>query len=64
MTALGRTISAEDELTGAKTEMTGLFEIAAPVRAGDSGGPVVNAAGQVIGVTTAATVEFPDQSRR
>lgn len=58
VTALGRTISAEDELTGSKTEMTGLFEIAAPVRAGDSGGPVVNGAGQVIGVTTAATVTF------
>lgn len=58
VTALGRLISAEDELTGAKTEMTGLFEIAAPVRAGDSGGPVVNGAGQVIGVTTAATVNF------
>jgi serine protease Do len=58
ITALGRTISAEDELTGSKTEMTGLFEIAAPVRAGDSGGPVVNGAGLVIGVTTAATVTF------
>lgn len=58
VTALGRTISAEDELTGSKTEMTGLFEIAAPVRAGDSGGPVVNGAGQIIGVTTAATVTF------
>lgn len=58
ITALGRTISAEDELTGTKTEMAGLFEIAAPVRAGDSGGPVVNGAGQVIGVTTAATVNF------
>lgn len=58
VTALGRTISAEDELTGGKTQMTGLFEIAAPVRAGDSGGPVVNAFGQVIGMTTAATVNF------
>ncbi|WP_395309548.1 S1C family serine protease [Mycobacterium sp. AMU20-3851] len=58
ITALGRTISAEDELTGAKTQMSGLFEIAAPVRSGDSGGPVINAAGQVIGVTTAATVNF------
>ncbi|GAA2571613.1 S1C family serine protease [Mycolicibacterium diernhoferi] len=58
ITALGRTISAEDELTGAKTQMSGLFEIAAPVRSGDSGGPVINAAGQVIGVTTAATINF------
>ncbi len=58
ISALGRTISAEDELTGAKTQMSGLFEIAAPVRSGDSGGPVINAAGQVIGVTTAATINF------
>ena len=38
--------------------MTGLIEFAAPVRAGDSGGPLINAAGQVVGVTTAATVNF------
>ena len=39
-------------------QMTGLIEVAAPVRAGDSGGPLINAAGQVVGVTTAATVNF------
>lgn len=58
LTAFGRTVNAEDELTGAKDEITGLFEFAAPVRAGDSGGPVVNSAGQVVGMTTAATVNF------
>ncbi|MHA3018916.1 S1C family serine protease [Mycobacterium sp. BMJ-28] len=58
ISAFGRTISAEDELTGSANQMTGLFEIAAPVRAGDSGGPVVNGAGQVVGVTTAASVNF------
>jgi serine protease Do len=54
----GRTINAKDELTGSSEQATGLIEFAAPVRAGDSGGPVVNAAGQVVGVTTAATVNF------
>ncbi|MET0452917.1 MAG: trypsin-like peptidase domain-containing protein [Mycobacterium sp.] len=54
----GRTISAKDELTGSSEQMTGLIEFAAPVRAGDSGGPLINAAGQVVGVTTAATVNF------
>lgn len=54
----GRTITANDELTGSSDELTGLIEFAAPVRAGDSGGPVVNAAGQVVGVTVAATVNF------
>lgn len=58
ISAFGRTISAEDELTGSANQMTGLFEIAAPVRAGDSGGPVVNSGGQVVGITTAASVNF------
>jgi S1-C subfamily serine protease len=58
ISAFGRTISAADELTGSSNQMTGLFEIAAPVRAGDSGGPVVNGAGQVVGITTAASVNF------
>lgn len=58
VTAFGRTVNAKDELTGSTDELTGLIEIAAPVRAGDSGGPVVNGAGQVVGLTTAATVNF------
>jgi S1-C subfamily serine protease len=56
--AFNRTISAQDELTGSANEISGLIEFAAPVRAGDSGGPMINAAGQVMGVTTAATVTF------
>jgi serine protease Do len=58
VTAFGRTVNAEDSLTGSKDELTGLFEFAAPVVAGDSGGPVVNGAGQVVGVTTAASVTY------
>lgn len=58
VTGFGRTINAQDELTGSSEQITGLIEFAAPVRAGDSGGPLVNAAGQVVGVTTAATVNF------
>lgn len=58
VTAFGRTVQAEDALTGTSDELTGLMEFAAPVRAGDSGGPVVNGAGQVVGVTTAASVNF------
>jgi serine protease Do len=56
--AFNRTISAQDELTGSSNSVTGLIEYEAPVRAGDSGGPLINAAGQVMGVTTAATVTF------
>jgi len=58
VSAFNRTVNAEDELTGTSDEITGLFEFAAPVRAGDSGGPVVNDAGQVVGMTTAASVNF------
>lgn len=58
VTAFGRTVNAEDALTGSSDEITGLIEFAAPVRAGDSGGPVVNGAGQVVGITTAASVNF------
>lgn len=54
----GRTVTAEDTLTGSSEELSGLFEIAAPVRAGDSGGPVVNGAGEVVGITTAASVNL------
>jgi serine protease Do len=58
ITGFGRTVNAEDALTGSSDELTGLIEFAAPVRAGDSGGPVVNGAGQVVGITTAASVNF------
>ncbi|TFV56674.1 serine protease [Mycobacterium sp. PS03-16] len=58
VTAFGRTVNAEDTLTGASDELTGLIEFAAPVRAGDSGGPVVNGAGQVVGITVAASVSY------
>lgn len=39
ITAFGRTVHAEDTLTGSKDELTGLIEFAAPVVAGDSGAP-------------------------
>ncbi len=58
VTALNRTVNAEDSLTGSSEEVGGLIEVAADVRPGDSGGPLVNSAGQVIGVVTAASVNF------
>ena len=64
VTGFGRTVNAEDALTGSKDELTGLIEFAAPVVAGDSGGPVVNGAGQVVGMTTAASVNYRFGPRR
>ncbi len=58
VTALNRTVNAEDSLTGSSEEVNGLIEVAADVRPGDSGGPLVNSAGQVIGVVTAASVNY------
>jgi serine protease Do len=58
VTGLDRSITAEDDLTGADEQLNGLIEFAAPVRAGDSGGPVVDDAGRVVGITTAATVNY------
>lgn len=54
VTDLDRTITAGD---GAGSEtLSGMIEISAAIQPGDSGGPVVDAHGDVIGVTTAAEI--------
>ena len=62
VTALGRSISAHDELTGKVERLSGLIEVDANVRPGDSGGPLVNTAGEVVGVDTAASGNFRVQT--
>jgi S1-C subfamily serine protease len=49
---LGTTITASDT-TGNNETLTGMIQVSAAIEPGDSGGPEVNAAGQVIGMTTA-----------
>jgi S1-C subfamily serine protease len=56
--ALNQTISAADSLTGSSETLTGMIQANAPIRPGDSGGPMVNSAGQVIGMNTAASGNF------
>ncbi len=56
--ALNQTVSANDALTGSTETLTGLIQVDANIRPGDSGGPTVNAANQVIGMNTAATSNF------
>src|ERR1700751_1647019 len=53
--ALNQTVSATDTLTGADETLGGLIQADAPIRPGDSGGPMVNNGGQGIGMKTAAT---------
>ncbi|HEX3394816.1 MAG TPA: trypsin-like peptidase domain-containing protein [Acidimicrobiales bacterium] len=54
--ALDQAITASDQ-TGANAErLTGLIEVDAPIEAGDSGGPLTDGSGTVIGMDTAAEV--------
>ncbi len=59
VTALHQTVTVRDDITGSSQQLTGLIRVAADVQPGESGGPLVDAAGQVIGVITAG----PDRSR-
>jgi S1-C subfamily serine protease len=53
--ALNQTITATD-LDGNNPEtLSGLIQIDAPLEPGDSGGPLINKAGQVVGINTAAS---------
>lgn len=55
---LNQTVSAADELTGTTETLTNMIKADTAIRPGDSGGPMVNAAGQVIGMNTAASDNY------
>jgi S1-C subfamily serine protease len=64
VTALNQAITASDEGSSFSEQLTGLIETNAPIQPGDSGGSLVNAYGQVIGMDTAASSnsQLQDQS--
>ncbi len=55
VTALHQTISPADSSTGAKETLHGTIQTSAQIQPGDSGGPLSNAAGQVVGMDVAAS---------
>jgi S1-C subfamily serine protease len=56
VTALNQSITASDGSGGDSEKLTGLIQVNAPIISGDSGGPLYNSSGQIIGVDTAASV--------
>jgi S1-C subfamily serine protease len=61
VTGLGKSITASDDQGGSE-RLTGLIETNAGVQPGDSGGPLLNAKGQVVGMDTAASSGFGFQN--
>jgi len=56
VTALNQTITAS-EGNGKSEQLTGMIQSDAPISPGDSGGPIVNSAAQVVGMITAGDVQ-------
>ncbi len=53
--SLDESITVSNELTGEPANLTGLLEVDADVVSGDSGGPLMDADGEVVGMVTAAS---------
>src|SRR6266699_573224 len=63
VTGLNQSITASDESSGTSEQLTGLIQTNADIQPGDSGGSLVNAYGQVIGMDTAASSGYQFQSQ-
>lgn len=58
ITGLNQSITASDEASGSTEDLTGMIEDNADIQPGDSGGALVNAYGQVVGMNTAAETGY------
>jgi S1-C subfamily serine protease len=58
VTGLAQSIRAQDESNGTTEQLTGLIETNCNIQPGDSGGALVDSAGRVIGMDTAASTGF------
>jgi S1-C subfamily serine protease len=57
ITAIRRTITASDSGSNSSETLHNMLQTNAPIAEGDSGGPLANGAGQVIGMDTAANTQ-------
>jgi S1-C subfamily serine protease len=55
ITGLDQSVTASDALDGTDEQLSGLLGVNADVQPGDSGGSLVNSAGQVLGIDTAGS---------
>jgi S1-C subfamily serine protease len=62
ITALDQSITASDEVDGTQEQLSGLIQINGDLQPGDSGGSLVNASGEVLGMDTAASTTFQIES--
>jgi S1-C subfamily serine protease len=62
VTGLGAAITAVDQGSGSSERLTGMIKSDAGIQAGDSGGPLLNTSGQVIGMNTAASTGMTEAS--
>lgn len=58
VTGTGQSVTASDDETGFAEQLSGMIATSAEIRPGDSGGPLADAYGQVVGMDTAGSASF------